>query len=1055
VLTLKLCRSTLIRFIAVLVIISSFFTPPAYSQESEDSQIFISGFNAYQKRDYATTISRMNEVLQKYPDTPLRDMVLFWLARAYYKNGNQQDAAKFMSQFSREYPDNPLKGTVDEELLALTARYEKGEQLPVGTPPVAAPPAVAKLDTEKLRLAQETAARELQAKEQAERERIAAVKAEELRAAAESEKARLIAAKAAEERVAAEAAEKARLAAVKQEEERRAAVEKAELLKAEQAKAEQERLVQRKKEQERLAAAKLDEERQLQGKAAEARRAAESAELQKLAANKAEEERKAAAKLQTEQELKDKADRENVVKQQEEMLQRALEMAEKKRLAYEKAEQEQHAIEDAARAAKAEKKRLAALEAEKERAEAGRLAALKAEEERQAAEKAELARVERERVEKERAAAVAAESARLAEARKELERTAAAKAEAEQLAREKAELSKRAAVEAEQQKLVQLKKEQERAAAERAEKERQAVQAAETSQRKAALPVAVAIVNASPEAAPVQKTDQSDKAQASKAVLRDKAIEQYKAILVSYPSSQAAVAAAAKLRELGVAVAVPAQPAPAAAPATTENAQILRFEVAQFAGLEFNLLPQTQAYNAAQRVSIPFEIINQGNGADTFYLESGFPAEFSAGFAAAAAPAQAVNQTPVLAPGQSFKGLVYLTIPAASIDGLRISHPIKAASRTAVEATQTREVRLIAAAPLLRATVKVDRSNPLPGEKLVYRVAVLNVGSTGAQDVSFRLNYPPQLEPVDFAAAGFRQEMKAALVIDGLQLKSGESREFSLTFQLKDGSLAGQEILTRAELTNNQLKTSSAFVSTAAFVQPQHGLLVTPGSDRLIVIPGQKVAVPFVVTNTGNVREKFTVVPAAQGSQSVTIFQDLNRDGVRQGTEPVITEVGPLAAKEEVSIVMEVATPRTAADSTEEQARISFRSSGDALHAFEGVTRLIYSRPVLQMAMSGKDGRLKPGEVASFDLVITNRGSNIARIVELNSTWPEQLELVAADPTIASFTNGTLLWRFKELGAGEKRLIKVSLRVKPGTSVGTNLQVKNVLTYEDQIGNRY
>ncbi len=1054
-LTLKLCRSTLIRFIAVLVIISSFFTPPAYSQESEDSQIFISGFNAYQQKDYATTIGRMNEVLQKYPDTPLRDMVLFWLSRAYFKNGNQQDAAKFMSQFSREYPDNPLKATVDEELLALTARFEKGEQLPAGTPVAAARPAVAAVDSEKVRLAQDAAAREQQAREKAERERIAATaKAEEIRAAAESEKAQLAAARAADERAAAEAVEKARLAAVKQEEERKAAAEKAEMLKAERARAEQERLALQKKEQERLAAAKQQEERQAQENAAAAKRAVGAAEQQKLAAFKAAEERKASEKLLAEKELKEKVERENVVKQQEEMLQRALEMAEKKRLAYEKAEQEQQAQEDVTRAAKAEKKRLAALEAEKERAEADRLAALKAEEERKIAEKVELARVERERQDKERAAAVAAESARLAESRKELERTAAAKAETERLAREKAELAKRAAVEAEQQKLAQLKKEQERAAAERAEKERQASQAAEVSQQQTSQPVAVAIVKKAPEAVSAQKSSEPDRVQASKAVLRDKAIEQYKAILVSYPSSQAAVAAAAKLRELGVAVAVSAAQPQVAEPAS-ENAQVLRFEVAQFAGLEFNLLPQAQAYNAAQRISIPFEIINQGNGADTFYLESGFPAEFSAGFAAAATPAQAINQTPALAPGQSFKGLVYLTIPAASIDGLRISHPIKAASRTAVEATQTREVRLVAAAPLLRATVKVDRSNPLPGDKLLYRVAVLNVGSTGAQDVSFRLNYPPQLEPVDFATAGFRQEMKAALVLDGLQLKSGESREFSLAFQLKDGSLAGQEILTRAELTNNQLKTSSAFVSTAAYVQPQHGLLVTPGSDRLIVIPGQKVAVPYIVTNSGNVREKFSVVPAAQGSQVVTVFQDLNRDGIRQATEPVITEIGPLAAKEEASIVMEVATPRSATDGTEDLARISFRSSGDSLRAFDGVTRLIYSRPVLQLAMSGKDGRLKPGEVASFDLVITNRGSNIARIVELSSTWPEQLELVAADPAIASFTNGTLLWRFKELGAGEKRLIKVSLRVKPGTSVGTNLQVKNVLTYEDQIGNRY
>ena len=192
-----------------------------------------------------------------------------------------------------------------------------------------------------------------------------------------------------------------------------------------------------------------------------------------------------------------------------------------------------------------------------------------------------------------------------------------------------------------------------------------------------------------------------------------------------------------------------------------------------------------------------------------------------------------------------------------------------------------------------------------------------------------------------------------------------------------------------------------------------------------------------------------------KNAQGINIFHDLNRDGIRQANEPAISEIGPLAAKEEASVVIEMQTLRNVADGSEESVQISFSSEADSLRSFAGITRLIYSRPVLQMVMSGRDGKLKPGEVASFDLTITNRGSNIARIVELISAWPEQLELVAADPVTSSVNNGTIVWKFKELGAGEKRNIKVSFRVKLGTGMGTNIQVKNILTYEDQIGNRY
>lgn len=932
VISLKLCRNTLIRILIALVIISSLLVSTGFCQETEDSQIFIAGFNSYQQKDYPAAIDKMNEVLQKYPDTPLRDMALFWLSRAYFKSGNQQEAARYMSQFSKEYPDNPLKNTVEEELLNLVARYDKGEKLPTGTAPgqsadklAAAKKAKAEKDrlvkeaAEKERLAREDAEKAALAQQQAEQERVAKVKAEQ-------------------ERIAAEKAEQERLVQEK----------------AAKEKAEQERIAAEKAEQQRLALLKVEEDR----------KASELAEQQRLAANKAAEELKQASKkIEQERAIAEKAEQERI----------AAEKTEQQRLALLKAEEDNKASE---------------------LAEQQRLAALAEEERKQVAEKAKQDRI------------------------------VAAQAEQRRLAQEKA---------------AQQKAEEERIASEKAEQQRLAVVQEEERQL-------------------ARKRAAEEQGQAEKKVLREKAITQYKSIIENYPGSKAAAVAAAKLQELGIAVALPAaktivaEQKPAEQP---ENAQVLRLEVAQFAGFEFHLLASPKTFEVARRISLPFEITNRGNGKDSFYLESGFPAEFNANFAATDAPEQNINQTPVLAPGETFKGVVNLTIPASSIDGLRITHPVKAASRFMSEATQSREVNIVAAAPLLRAVVKTDKTQPLPGDKVTYRIAVLNVGSTAAKNVSLRLNFPPQLEPVDYAAAGFKQEMKAALVYDGLQVNSGENKEFTVTFQLKDDSLANQELLCRAELINNQLNTNAAFVSNAAYVQTQHGITVRPVSDKLVIIPGQTITVPFVVTNTGNVREKFKIVSAINGAQDAVVFHDLNRDGIRQPNEPVINEIGPLESKEEAGIALEMKTPRSATDSSEGNVQVSFISEGDAARTATASALLVYSRPVLQMAMSSRDGRLKPGEVASFDLTITNFGTNLARVVELHSAWPEQLELVAADPADSSVADGNILWKFKELGAGEKRTIKVSFRVKPGTGVGTNIQVKNVLKYEDQLGNRY
>jgi uncharacterized repeat protein (TIGR01451 family) len=638
------------------------------------------------------------------------------------------------------------------------------------------------------------------------------------------------------------------------------------------------------------------------------------------------------------------------------------------------------------------------------------------------------------------------------------------KAETERLEREKA-----TARQAEQQKLAALKAEQERVASVRAEKERLAAAALESArlatakreQERLAAERSAAVAETSRSAGvvkpdekkPVPSAEALEKSRAAKAALREKAIDQYKTIIEKYPNTASAAAASAKLKELGVAVAIPVQAV--AVEALPENAKVLNLEVAQFAGVELNLLSQPQSYAVARRFSVPFELLNRGNGSDSFMIESAFPAEFAAVFTAASAPDTPVNQTPLLAPGESFKGVLSLLMPAASIDGRRVNYPVKVSSRLLPEATQSREVQFTASAPLIRAVLKSDRNQPLPGEKVTYRVAVLNVGSAAAQDVSFRLSYPPQLEPVDYAAAGFRQDSKASLVIDGLQIKSGESREFNIPFLLKEDSMAGQELLTRADLTNTLLNTNASFVSNAAYVQQQRNIVVRHAAERLTVIPGQTLNVPFVVTNSGNGREQLKIASNVKGARETVVFHDLNRDGIRQATEPVITEIGPLAPKEEVSIVMEIKTPRSAADGSEGAAQISFAPEGDATRTVSGATRLVYSRPVLEMAMSGGDARLKPGEVASFNLTLTNRGSNLARVVELQSVWPDKLELVAADPGTSSTNNGSIQWKFKELGAGEKRVIKVSFRVKPGISMGTNIQVKNIMNYEDQLGNRY
>jgi hypothetical protein len=222
-----------------------------------------------------------------------------------------------------------------------------------------------------------------------------------------------------------------------------------------------------------------------------------------------------------------------------------------------------------------------------------------------------------------------------------------------------------------------------------------------------------------------------------------------------------------------------------------------------------------------------------------------------------------------------------------------------------------------------------------------------------------------------------------------------------------------------------------------------------------VIIPGQTVTIPLVVTNTGNIRDDFAIQPQIPGPLNYTFYRDLNRDGSRQADEPIINHVGPLAPHEAASVLLEVRSPRTEPNGATAQLALSLVSESSPTKKAEATLRLVYARPVLALAMAGKGGKLKPGEVASVELTCTNSGSSMARIVELRSILPGQMELVAADPAASEARGGDFAWRFEELGAGEKRTIKVTFRVKTGTAVGTSVQLKNVVSYEDLLGNRY
>ena len=82
--------------------------------------------------------------------------------------------------------------------------------------------------------------------------------------------------------------------------------------------------------------------------------------------------------------------------------------------------------------------------------------------------------------------------------------------------------------------------------------------------------------------------------------------------------------------------------------------------------------------------------------------------------------------------------------------------------------------------------------------------------------------------------------------------------------------------------------------------------------------------------------------------------------------------------------------------------------------------------------METKSGRLKPGEIAHLVLSAVNSGSSMAKDVQVSSLLPEQIDIVASEPVASERQKGEHIWKFPELGPGERRSIVLSYRVKSG-----------------------
>lgn len=205
---------------------------------------------------------------------------------------------------------------------------------------------------------------------------------------------------------------------------------------------------------------------------------------------------------------------------------------------------------------------------------------------------------------------------------------------------------------------------------------------------------------------------------------------------------------------------------------------------------------------------IPFELVNHGAGREEFSLEGIFPAGVNGTLTAADAPQKPITKV-VLPPRQRFKGMLIVTLPGNRVDNSRQSLTVKATSATFNDLSQSKVLQVTAQAPLLRAVTKLPHT-VTPGEKLSYRVTVLNVGSVAAKEVDLRIALPSQLKLLDAGGSNcwIENEQLAACRISAIG--SGQLVERALTATVREKA-HGKDLRGSVEVFQTVLQTKESF----------------------------------------------------------------------------------------------------------------------------------------------------------------------------------------------------------------------------------------------------